>query len=155
MKHTRGRHTSERGESLVEVLIAVAIMGIAVVAIMGGLTTSVLVSDVHRKQTTAGTVVRAYAEAIEHSVADGNYVACAPAGSYASPAGFTVPSGYPKSVVAGSMRYWNGTAWQTSCSTDSGVQRLQIQVASDDGRATETVMVVLRKPCRLGDAPCS
>jgi type II secretory pathway pseudopilin PulG len=150
MQRTRG----ENGETLVEVLLAVAIMGIAVVAIMAGLTTSVLMSDIHRKQSTAGAVVRAYSEAIEHSVADGHYTACASTSSYASPAGFTVPSGFTGSVVAGSMRYWNGTAWQTSCGTDTGLQQLRVQVASDDGRATEQVTVVVRKPCGLEDDPC-
>ena len=50
-----GRHrvADERGETLVEMLLAVAIMGIAAVALMAGLTTSVLMSDIHRKQATA------------------------------------------------------------------------------------------------------
>lgn len=147
------RTRDERGETLVEVLLAVAIMGIAAVAIMAGLTTSVLMSDIHRKQATAGAVVREFAEAVQHSVADGNYVACASTTSYSSPSGFTVPSGYAKSVL--SIRYWNGSTWQSSCSSDSGLQRLEMQIASSDGRATEKVMVVVRKPCRLEDSPCS
>jgi len=57
-------------------------------------------------------------------------------------------------VVAGSLRYWSGGAWQTGCTTDTGLQQLTIQVASDDGRATERLVVVLRKPCRLSDSPC-
>jgi hypothetical protein len=51
--------------------------------------------------------------------------------------------------VTGSMRYWSGSAWQSSCTTDLGLQQLTVQVASDDGRATERVDVVLRKPCGL------
>ncbi|TCO45510.1 prepilin-type N-terminal cleavage/methylation domain-containing protein [Kribbella antiqua] len=149
-----GRSASERGESLLEVLIAVAIMGIAAVAIMAGLTTSVLMSDIHRKQATAGTAVRDYAEALQTFVATGdNYVPCATAAAYALPS-FTVPAGYAKSVVAGSTRYWDGASWQSSCGTDKGLQKLTIQVASSDGRATEHVDVVLRKPCGLEDDLC-
>ncbi|TDW87055.1 MULTISPECIES: prepilin-type N-terminal cleavage/methylation domain-containing protein [Kribbella] len=139
----------EQGESLLEVLIAVAIMGIAVVAIMAGLVTSVLVSDVHRKQSTAGTAVRDYAEAIQSAVATGNYQACGTSSWYQSHSGFTTPAGFTPTVVTGSMRYWSGSAWQSSCTTDLGLQQLTVQVASDDGRATERVDVVLRKPCGL------
>ncbi|HEY3261097.1 MAG TPA: type II secretion system protein [Pseudonocardiaceae bacterium] len=144
----------DRGESLLEVLIAVAIMGTALVAIVGSLVTAILVSDIHRRQATAGTAVRDYGEAIENAVAGGGYVGCATAASYASPGAFAAPAGYTKSVVAGSLRYWSGGAWQTSCTTDSGLQQLTIQVASDDGRATERLALVLRKPCRLSDSPC-
>jgi hypothetical protein len=146
----------DRGESLLEVLVAVSIMGIAMVAIVGSLVTGILVSDVHRKQATAGAAVRDYGEAVENEVAvGGGYVPCATAASYASPAGFVLPAGYSKSVVAGSMRYWNGSAWQTGCTTDIGLQQLTLQVASDDGRASERVVVVLRRPCRLSDPLCA
>jgi hypothetical protein len=65
-----------------------------------------------------------------------------------------VPSGFSKSIVAGSVRYWNA-GWQTSCpSADTGLQQLTARVASDDGRATENVVVVVRKPCRLSDSLC-
>jgi type II secretory pathway pseudopilin PulG len=152
MSEARG----EQGESLLELLIAVAIMGIAVVAIMAGLVTSVLVSDVHRKQATAGTAVRDYAEAIQTSVADEHYVPCATAASYGPGAlvpAFSAPAGFTPSVVSGTVRYWNGSSWQSTCSTDLGLQQLTIQVASSDGRATERVDVVLRKPCGL-DTSC-
>ena len=144
----------DRGESLLEVLIAVTIMGIALVAIVGGLVTSILMSDIHRKQATAGAAVRDYGEAIENAIAGGGYVACAPAASYGAPPGFAVPAGYSKSVVAGSMRYWDGSGWQTGCAADTGLQQLTVQVASDDGRATERVAVVIRKPCRISDPSC-
>ena len=145
----------DRGESLLEVLVAVSIMGIAMVAIVGSLVTGILVSDVHRKQATAGAAVRDYGEAIENAVAGGGYVPCATAASYASPAGFAIPAGYSKSVVAGSMRYWNGSGWQTGCTTDIGLQQLTLQVASTDGRASERIVVVLRRPCRLSDPLCA
>lgn len=143
----------DRGETLLELLIAVVIMGVAVVAVIGMLVNSVQLSDVHRKQATASAAVRDYGEAITNAVAGGGYVGCATTASYASPSGFTVPSGYAKSVS--SVQYWTGSAWQSTCSTDTGLQQLTIQVASADGRASEQLVVVVRKPCGLSDSPCA
>jgi type II secretory pathway pseudopilin PulG len=137
------RATRDRGESLLELIVAVTIMGIAVVAIVGSLGTAVLMSDIHRKQATAGASARDYAEAVETAVATTGYVACA--SSY--PTGFSAPTGY---VASGSMAYWNGTGWQATCTTDTGVQQFTAQVASGDGRAVESVVVVLRRPCIKG-----
>ena len=65
------------------VLLAVVILGIGGVAIGAGMTTTVLASDIHRKQSTAGMTVRAYAEAIEHEIiGHGSYRSCARPGDY-------------------------------------------------------------------------
>ncbi|TDU91677.1 prepilin-type N-terminal cleavage/methylation domain-containing protein [Kribbella voronezhensis] len=151
----RHRVADERGETLVEMLLAVAIMGIAAVALMAGLTTSVLMSDIHRKQATAGTAVRDYAEALQKYVADGHYVDnCLSTTSYGLDSLADTP-GFHHLLVAGSMRYWSGTDWQPTCTTDTGLQKLTIRVYTDDDRASEQLVVVLRKPCRLGDDLCS
>jgi type II secretory pathway pseudopilin PulG len=144
----------ERGESLLELVVAIALMGVAVVAVMSGLTTTVLMSDVQRKQATAASVIRNYAEALQRYVADGHYVACASASSYGVP-GFAAPAGFSATIVAGSVRYWTGALWLPLCLPDRGLQRLRISVASTDGRASESLEVVLRKPCRVEDPPCS
>jgi type II secretory pathway pseudopilin PulG len=142
----------QRGESLLELVIAISLMGVAIVAVMAGLTTTVLMSDVQRKEATAGETVRNYASALQAYVADGHYVNCA--STYAVP-GFTAPDGFTARVVAGSVQYWTGVLWLPLCLPDRGLQKLRVSVSSADGRATETLDVVLRKPCRLGDPPCS
>ncbi|TDD18388.1 type II secretion system protein [Kribbella turkmenica] len=144
----------ERGESLLELVMAIALMGVAIVAVMSGLTTTVLMSDVQRKQATAVATVRSYAEALQRYVADGHYVACATASSYVVP-GFVSPAGFTAKVVSGSVRYWTGALWLPLCLPDRGLQRVRVSVASTDGRAVETLDVVLRKPCRLEDPPCT
>ncbi|HVK26256.1 MAG TPA: type II secretion system protein [Actinokineospora sp.] len=144
---------SDRGETLIELLIAVVILGVGAVAIGAGLTTGVLASDIHRKQSTAGATVRDYGEAIQHAVATGGYVACAAPSVYNAPSGFVVPTGYTASVTA--AKYWNGTAFVATCSPDRGLQQLSLQVAGADGRATERLVVVIRKPCGLGDPICA
>ena len=94
--------------ALVVVLAAVAILGVAVLAIVGGIGVSVLMSDVHRKQATAGAGVRDFGEAVENQVMAGGYFACAAPAKYAAPAGFTVPAGFTSSVT--SVKYWTGSA---------------------------------------------
>jgi Tfp pilus assembly protein PilV len=145
------RPANDRGETLLEVLIAVVIIGVAIVAIIGGLVTSVLMSDIHRKQATAGSTVRDYAETIEKYVA-GNYVACQSAANYTSAVGFTNPTGYARSVT--SVSYWNGSGWASACGTDVGLQQLTVQVASSDGRASEQLVIVVRRRCGLSDSLC-
>ena len=144
----------ERGETLLELLIAVAILGVVVVAVFGGFATGTMTSDAHRKQATAGAYAKDYAEAIQTAVTTATvpYTNCANTSTYASPAGFAAPSGYVKSVV--SVRYWTGSTWQATCSADIGLQQVTVRVASADGRAAEQVALVLRKPCGPGQPPC-
>lgn len=141
----------ERGETLVELMVAIVIMGIAVAAILGGMATSVVAGDIHRKQATAGTYARDYAEFLASHVGgdDDAYQPCAGTADYppfkAAGAGFAV-------TLVG-VRYWDGTGWVAGCDTDRGVQQLTVQAASSDGRATERVTVVVRKPC--GGTACT
>lgn len=134
--------TSERGETLLEIVVAVAIMGIALVAFAGGLLAVTYMSDVHRKQASAGTYVRDYAEAISNWVAAGNYPGCA-AGTSAAYTAVTVPS-FPASGYAKSA-----TATCQSGTTD--VAKLALKVNSTDNRATEQLVIFVRRPCAT---PC-
>jgi type II secretory pathway pseudopilin PulG len=147
----------ERGESLLELLIAVVIMGLAVVAIMAGITTSVLMSDIHRKQATAGAAVHTYSEAIENYVSAGGYTGCAAAsngstGPYGTTAvSFAVPTGY--SVTVSGAMSWSGSDW-VPCTSDSGYQKVTVRIAAGT-RATEKIDLILRRPCRMSDGLCS
>lgn len=158
MDARKGRQGDDGGESLLELLVAVTIMGIALVAIVGGLVTAILMSDIHRKQATAGSTLRNYAEAVEASVgaASSAYTACATTATYTSPSGFSAPSGYAAQVT--SVRYWNDTtlAFSSTCpSPEGGVQKVSLRVSSSDGRASESVDIVIRKPCRTTETLCT
>lgn len=147
---------SDTGATLVETLVALAILGIAAVAILGGLRLSVMTSDIHRKQVSDGAYVRGYAEAIEAYLdTTGNYVKCAGANAY-TPAlvGYTVPSGHTAQQAAAEPLAGDGSvATSGSCPTrDQGVQRVRLTVSSNDGRATETLTLVVRRSCATGSA---
>ena len=85
MPSCRPRGRSERGETLVELIVSVAILGVAAVAILAGLMLTAKSSDVQRNQATGGAYVRSFAEAIQTDVDTNGYKTCANALSgYAS-----------------------------------------------------------------------
>lgn len=150
------RSKSDAGVTLIETLVALSILAIAGVAIMAGLQLTVKSSDIHRKQSTGGSAVRTYAEAIEKYLDnDANYVRCAGAGAYApATVGYTVPTGYTASASAAQPLDGNGSVITTgTCpSRDKGVQRLTLTVVSSDSRATERLTIVVRRSCGTGTA---
>ncbi len=150
----------DRGETLVELVIAVGILGLAAVAILGGMMVSIRTSVMHGNDATGGAYVRSFAEAVQSSVDANGYPSCATAAS--AYAGVTVPdlpAGYTKSVTA--VQSWNGSTWG-ACTAD-GVQRLDLTVTSTGDaplRAEETLTVIVRQPCNgsataAGANPCS
>jgi type II secretory pathway pseudopilin PulG len=58
----------ESGETLIELLVAVIVLGIAGVGLVSGLTTGVIGSDTHRRLSTGETVLRAYGELVKNQV---------------------------------------------------------------------------------------
>jgi len=140
------RVAGDSGETLVELLVAIVIMGITGAAIMGGLLASVHFSDVHRKQSTAGAYARDYGEAVDRFVAGGGYVECADTSAYTPAAvGFSTPTGFSAAVT--SVTYWDRAArrFGATCSS-SGLEQVTVQVTSADGRATERSVIVVREP---------
>ena len=148
--HTRARPgPDDKGETLIELMIAVAIMGIVVVAIVGGIATSIMMSDIHRKQATAGAYVRNYAEAVVAYVAvPGNFNATtSPIAlqTAVAAAGFAAPTGFTPAVVL--VQCWNDTGQVFGgCAAGNTVQQVTLTVASSDTRASESLVVVVRKP---------
>ena len=81
------RPSNDEGSTLIETLVAVSILGISFTAVVGGMYTSTLASDAHRKQASAATYLSSYAEAVKGDP----YTACAigyPGTSFTLPAGY-------------------------------------------------------------------
>ena len=163
----RRRLRADAGETLIELLMTVAIMATAVTAIVGATATSIHLSDVHRKQAKAGSYVRAYAEALETFVAKTpttGYKQCAVGTDYkGSTINYPLTSDPKYAPTATTVKVWNpspnppGTPprWDPSgpgCA-EVGVQKvtLQVQYSSAGQVVTETLDVVIRRPCRPSD----
>lgn len=159
MSTRRTPQRSDRGETLIELVVAVAILGMAAVAILGGLMVGIRTSVMHRNDATGGAYVRSFAEAIQTDVDTNGYKTCANAPSgYASVGVPDLPTGYTRSVTA--VQSWNGSTWGP-CTVD-GIQRLDLRVTTTGAslQAEEKLTVVLRQPCNgnastAGDNPCS
>lgn len=137
------------GESLVEILVAVAILGIAFVSILTGIGTLVMGTDIHRKQSDAYVVLENAGEAVK---ADSNtFVRCAVASDYASAlTGVTRPSGWSAPVI-NSVAYWNGSTFGATCYDSTAapnlapLQLITIEAKSPDGRADVSIAIVKRR----------
>ena len=135
----------QAGTTLIEVIVTVAIMAIAFVAILGGMATSVLMSDVDRKQATSQTILRDYAEAVQGIQ---TWAGCgATVATYGPGASLTVPAPYTASAT--SVQFWRTDLtppqFASACApgpVDTGLQQITLQVTSD--RGTESVGVVKR-----------
>ncbi len=136
MRRTRPPGHTDAGFTLVEVLLAVSILGVGVVILVGGMMTSIKVSGQGRVAAEGQSALRAYAEAVSAVP----YTDCA--GSYASP-GFTAPSGWVESPQ--SVSYWDGSTFGSTCSTDLGLQKVRLTLTADDG-SVETLSIAKRKP---------
>ncbi len=143
----------DSGETLIELMMAIVIMGTAVVAIVGATATAIHLSDIHRRQARAGAQVRAAGEALDNQVVtSAKYVTCAKASDYAalvSGNGATVtgvarwnPSATPPAFVS--------TSPTCTATDDIGVQRVSLQVQI--GSVTEKLDIVIRRPCRPADS---
>jgi type II secretory pathway pseudopilin PulG len=152
----------DRGESLIELLVAMAIMATAVVALVGAIATSIRMSDLHRRQTVAGSYVKAFAESLKSKVAErpSRYTEC---GGGADPATiyesfYLIPpaeaANYDREAV---VTYWNNASgrFESTCpGNDYGVQLVSLRVFGlDNTRATvsEKLDITLRKPCRAAN----
>lgn len=147
------RGTAERGAaSLAEILVAIAIIGIAFSGILGGLASVALGSRLHRERSELQVVLGSAAEAVRDPAAaphvtcaaatEATYLAAARA--IALPAGWTASS----TVDITAVRYWDGTGFGATCYDTvplGNLLRLQlvtVEVTSPDGRTSESTNVV-------------
>jgi type II secretory pathway pseudopilin PulG len=136
----------ETGETLIEVIVAMVIMAIAIVVLLGGMTTSLTSSSEHRIQANAEVVLVGAVEALKDQTRN-PYVSCATASSYSATSGVALPTGWPASTVTYSIAYWNGSnAFVSSCSSDNKVQQLTVTVKDPSSKVLESLTTYKRNP---------
>src|SRR6266498_4448773 len=108
------RETGEAGETLIELLVAIVILGFSVIATLGGILVIVESATMLRKQAQSQNSLRSWAEQISM----GPYSDCATAASFSLPSP-SLPSGFTPRVTA--VQYWNGSAFANSCASDTGI----------------------------------
>jgi len=144
MRHGGG---SEGGESLLELIVAVAILGLGVVALLGGLTTAVFGSALNRSQADVSAVLTAASEQVKAAT----YMTCAVQATYLG--SFTYPGWTGPAPVFG-IDDWNGAffvprvAGASTCAQLENLgyrqQRVTLTVSSPNTRVSQTLTVVKR-----------
>jgi hypothetical protein len=137
----RPERERERGETLAELLVTIAIIGITVVAIVGALADTIFASSTHRQYASADTIARSVAETLEDRT-----IAWVPDGSYPASTWATVDTtGYNVALAA---QCWNGDSPATfqACPNGSrGLQKITITVTSDSGSRGQVVTILRRR----------
>ncbi len=157
MRRPRSVGRSEAGETLIETLIASALMAIVVVAIIGGMSTMLLGSTLHRQQADANTYLVSAMERIKSG--DFPRWKCADPGSpdavysaRAQPDDPTdLPAGWTVAIDAGTpvqFQYIDTTGstpairFGSVCSEATPLQLVTLKVTSDDLRVEPTLAFV-------------
>jgi hypothetical protein len=141
------RRRGERGETLAEVLVSTTLLGIIGIGIIGAIASALISTDIDRKTSRSETILRSYVAAVQD-------LPYQPDGAYGT-AGFTPPERF--TVKIASAACWTGnhptvvplgtrtTFAFAGCPGAGTLQKLELEVASTDGRSTETVTIFKRK----------
>jgi prepilin-type N-terminal cleavage/methylation domain-containing protein len=133
--HGRLSHRNDRGDTLLEIIITVVIIGIVVGAFFAAISTGSTASAAHRNYVTADALLRDYAESAKSAArAD-----CPTSTTYTTTT-TSLPAGFSMTNGAGFV----GT--DGVCPDDtSSVREAELTVTLPDG-ATKTLQIDLRTP---------
>ena len=152
MSKVRRRLSRDDGESLIELTMAIMILGVVVVAIGACIAFTVKASGIHRNQALADQYLHNYAEALQSNYKPCSGTPAATASAYINDL-VSSPIGSPSSfgAPAASIAFWNNTSAKfgtsaTCPASDPGLQQLTLNLTSTDGHVNESLVVVVREP---------
>lgn len=143
----------DAGTTLIELLVAVAILGVTIVSIVGMFTVMTSTSFLHRKQSDLGTVLRQAAEQVQSLP----YASCT-AWAANPPAAYTDSTKVTQSVTeadgSGTITVTVSAVTPTDsavaigapCSSDPGLQKITLTASYNDNNPPQTVAVVKEAP---------
>ena len=143
---------SEAGETLIEVIIATALMGLAVVGIIGGLAATVLGSHVHREQADGSAVLGSAMERTKSTDFDFSNVDCTISAAnreknYETTAGgATLPPNWPPPPAGTS--YFHASILFENVSLVGSVPTVSFTGNCVDGLRRQLVTLTLTSPDR-------
>jgi prepilin-type N-terminal cleavage/methylation domain-containing protein len=141
-----GPARSEQGSTLIEVLIAVAILALAAAGLIGGLTTTVGSASIARQQADAQTLLISAGQAVMDNTLI-PYQSCETSPSYNPASVISVPPGYSVQALPASYVYWDGNQWGSCTPAAQGnLQRITITVTPPGGQVGWSRQVVKRAP---------
>jgi len=157
-------HRSESGDTLVELLIALAVIGLTAVALLSGFSTSLSASAEHRSLVSIDTVLKSFVETATYQlslqpqppIVAPQFTDCATASTY-SPLTLS-QNGYTAIISANgstpAVEYWNGSSWTTSCNASAIPPQPQLINAQVTGRgATENLQFAVSDPAYSSPVP--
>jgi prepilin-type N-terminal cleavage/methylation domain-containing protein len=143
-------HRSEHGTTLIELLVAIAILGIAGAALLGGMASGVASSGMHREQADVGTVLASGVEAVKDQSRN-PYRHCALVSQYNPTAGLAaLPTGFTVKVTK--VQYWDGSRFQPTCLEGSSdgrfftLQLITVTVTSSTRQVSQDRSLAKRQP---------
>ena len=136
------------GVSLIEVLVAVVIIGVTFASILGAISTAILGSSIDRSQVKVETELRSFAEYVKGQgyIPPSGLVSC-------NPLGTTYGSGYAPSqsgvtATATGVSFWvqdsNPATFGSSCAADTGLHAVTLTATTSSPSATERVQIFVR-----------
>lgn len=133
----------EAGETLIELLVSMVIIGIMGAAVIGSVMVSVDVSVMHKNEVQVQQVLRSWAEAVSNTD-DASFSGCSLSCLEA-----LAPSVSGVSVSAGPIECWTGTAFG-GCGSSSSTRKVTLTVSGSGGAlpgVSQSLEVVVRRPC--------
>ena len=161
----------EAGETLIEVVVAVLLMGLVITTILGGIFSLVRISDYNQERTRASVAVQTYAEQIKQPVGDLEYISCGTTAAYQAKFALTgvsssLPTGYSATISSVGYLQNNGT-YSTAASScpptttnppstpgdytrDGGLQQFTITITNSRPAPNNVIdtLVVIKRDAR-------
>ena len=119
------RSGSERGDTLIEVLLALIVLALASVALMLAFSTSITASSTHRNLTAANVALEAVEQEAQSAISSNVGLFSCPAtlATFVQDVSLPTPNDSPAFTGAiTSVEWWNGQAFTTSCVSGAAVQ---------------------------------